>query len=52
LKTNNKHIFTSKSTLHVSQVYGVRSYRMSCKEHNNTFMKVIKCIEENTVLLC
>jgi len=38
--------------MHVSQVYGFRSYRMGCKEHNNALMKVIKCSEENIVLLC
>ena len=47
-------IFTSESTLHVSQVYSIRSFRMGCKEHNreNALTKVIKCNEDNTVLLC
>ena len=46
--------FTSESTLHVSQVYSIRRFRMDCKEHNreNALMKVIKCNEDNTVLLC
>jgi len=54
LKPNNKHFFTSESTLHVSQVYSIRRFRMGCKEHNreNALTKVIKCNEDNTVLLC
>jgi len=53
-KPNNRHFFTSESTLHVSQVYSIRRFRMVCKEHNreHALMKVIKCNEDNTVLLC